>query len=80
MNFIVYSKNNCPYCYKVKQVLEMTGTEFESYTLEEDFTREEFYAKFGKRSTFPQVVCDDKKLGGCVDTIKFLRKRQVIKS
>ncbi len=58
----------------------MTGTEFESYTLEEDFTREEFYAKFGKGSTFPQVVCDDKKLGGCVDTIKFLRERQVIKS
>lgn len=80
MNFIVYSKNNCPYCYKVKQVLEMTGTEFESYTLEEDFTREEFYAKFGKGSTFPQVVCDDKNLGGCVDTIKFLRERQVIKS
>ena len=79
-NIIVYSKNNCPYCYKVKQVLEMTGTEFESYTLEEDFTREEFYAKFGKGSTFPQVVCDDKKLGGCVDTIKFLRERQVIKS
>jgi len=76
MNFIVYSKNNCPYCYKVKQVLEMTGTKFESYTLEEDFTREEFYAKFGKGSTFPQVVCDDKKLGGCVDTIKFLKEQQ----
>ena len=56
----------------------MTGTEFESYTLEEDFTREEFYAKFGKGSTFPQVVCDDKKLGGCVDTIKFLREQRII--
>jgi|TARA_A100001515_G_scaffold38686_2_gene30432 glutaredoxin len=80
MNFIVYSKNNCPYCYKVKQVLELTGSDFETQILDKDFTREEFYAKFGKGSTFPQVLCNDKKLGGCVDTIKFLREQQVIKS
>ena len=80
MKFIVYSKENCPYCYKVKQVLEMTGREFEVQTLDEDFTRQEFYATFGTGSTFPQVVCDNKKLGGCVDTIKFLREQQVINS
>lgn len=80
MNFTVYSKQNCPYCIKVKQVLELTGSNFEIQILEEDFTREDFYAKFGEGSTFPQVVCNDKKLGGCVDTIKFLREQQVIKS
>ena len=80
MNFTVYSKNKCPYCYKVKQVLELTGSNYEIHTLGEDFTRQEFYAKFGQGSTFPQVVCDNKKLGGCVDTIKFLREQQVIKS
>jgi len=80
MNFIVYSKDNCPYCYKIKQVLEMTGRNYEIHTLGEDFTRQEFYAKFGQGSTFPQVICDDKNLGGCVDTIKFLREQQVIKS
>ena len=80
MNFEVYTIENCPHCYKIKQVLELTGTEFDTYNLGEDFTREEFYAKFGRGSTFPQVVCDNKKLGGCVDTIKFLREQQVIKS
>ena len=80
MNFAVYSKDNCPYCFKVKQVLELTGSNFVVYNLGEDFTREEFYSEFGKGSTFPQVVCDDKKLGGSVDTIKFLREQQVIKS
>ena len=80
MNFTVYSKQNCPYCTKVKQVLELTGSNFEIQILEEDFTREDFYAKFGEGSTFPQVVCNDKKLGGCVDTIKFLREQSVIKS
>ena len=80
MNFAVYSKDNCPYCYKVKQVLELTGSNYVVYNLDEHFTREEFYSEFGKGSTFPQVVCDDKKLGGSVDTIKFLREQQIIKS
>jgi glutaredoxin len=80
MNFAVYSKDNCPYCSKVKQVLELTGSNFVVYTLGEDFTKEEFYSEFGKGSTFPQVVCDDKKLGGSVDTIKFLKEQQIIKS
>ena len=80
MNFAVYSKDNCPYCFKVKQVLELTGSNFVVYNLGEDFTREEFYSEFGEGSTFPQVICDDKKIGGSVDTIKFLKEQQVIKS
>jgi len=78
MNFTVYTKDNCPYCYKVKQVLELTGTKFSSFNLNEDFTREEFYDKFGQGSTFPQVICDDKVVGGCVDTIQFLKEEKVI--
>jgi len=80
MNFTVYSKEDCPYCSKVKQVLELTEQKFVVYTLGQDFTREEFYAEFGEGSTFPQVICDDKKIGGSVDTIKFLKEQQVIKS
>ena len=80
MNFTVYTKDNCPYCQKLKLVLELTGKDFVSYNLGEDFTKKEFYEKFGMNSTFPQVICDDKKIGGCSDTIKFLREQQVIKS
>lgn len=78
MNFTVYSKENCPYCYKVKQVLELTGSNFVVYNLNEDFTKEEFYAEFGEGSTFPQVLCDEKKLGGCVDTVNFLKERKIV--
>jgi len=78
MKFLVYSKNECPYCYKVKQVLELTGRKFVEYELDLDFTKEEFYNIFGEGSTFPQVLCDDQKLGGCVDTIKFLKEHQIV--
>ena len=78
MDFLVYSKDACPYCYKVMQVLELTGKRFVEYKLDRDFTREEFYGKFGEGSTFPQVLCDDKKIGGCVDTIQFLREKKIV--
>ena len=80
MNFTIYSKENCPYCYKVKTVMELTGSEHKILELGEDFTKEDFYSRFGKGSTFPQVLCDDNTIGGCIDTIKFLKEQQVIKS
>ena len=78
MNFTIYTKQDCPYCYKVKQVLELTGNKFVEYTLGEHFTKDQFYAEFGNGSTFPQVLCNDKKLGGCTDTVKFLKERQIV--
>ena len=79
MNFKVYSKENCPYCYKVKQVLQLTGSDFVVYNLDEDFTREDFYNQFGEGSTVPQVVCDDETIGGSVDTIQFLKENKIVK-
>jgi glutaredoxin len=78
MNFTIYSKPSCPYCHKVKQVLELTNNNFVVYTLDEDFTKEEFYSEFGEGSTFPQVLCNDQKLGGCTDTVKFLQEKKLV--
>ena len=74
MNFAVYTKDNCPYCEKIKKVMDLTKLSYVVYNLNEDFDRDSFYSEFGQGSTFPQVVVDGKKLGGCVDTIEFLRE------
>jgi glutaredoxin len=79
MKFTVYSKNGCPYCTKVKQVLELSRLEHVVYTLEEHFNREDFYAQFGIGSTFPQVVMNDTEhLGGCTDTVKYLKEQNLV--
>ena len=82
MNFTVYSKTGCPYCTKVIQVLDYLsvskGYSIKEYTLETDFTKEQFYSEFGEGSTFPQIMCESKKLGGCSDTIKYLRENNII--
>ena len=78
MKFTIYSKTGCPYSEKVKQVLDLTKQSFVVYTLDADFTREQFYAEFGEGSTFPQVLCDEKKLGGSVETIKYLKEQRIV--
>jgi glutaredoxin len=79
MKFTVYSKDGCPYCVKVQQVLTVANLEHVVYKMGKDFSREEFIAEFGKSATFPQVILDDETLlGGCTDTVKYLQENQVI--
>ena len=78
MNFAVYSKEGCPYCDKIKKVLTLTNLKYVVYNLDEHFDKKSFYGEFGEGATFPQVVVDGKKLGGCVDSIKFLKEKKVI--
>jgi glutaredoxin len=81
MNFTVYSKSGCPFCEKIKTVLTelktKKGYEVNFYELNKDFTREEFYDKFGQGSTFPQVILDEKHIGGCTDTVKYLMEEKM---
>ena len=81
MSFTVYSKRGCPYCDKVKMVLNelsiKKGYPIICYELGTQFTREEFYAEFGEGSTFPQVIFESKHLGGCIDTVKYLQENNM---
>ena len=78
MNFAVYSKEGCPYCTKVVQVLELAKLRHVVYKLDEHFDRECFYGQFGSGSTFPQVVVDATNLGGCTDTIQYLKEKRLV--
>lgn len=78
MNFAIYTRPGCPYCTKIKQVLEGKRYSYREHLLNRDFTREQFYSQFGNGSTFPQVLLDSKRLGGCTDTVKYLRENNLI--
>ena len=41
--FEVYSRDGCPYCTKVVQVLQLAELKFVEHKLGRDFTRDEFY-------------------------------------
>jgi len=79
MKFTVYSKDGCPYCSKIEQVLQLAGLRYVCYKLGSDFTHEGFYSEFGEGSTFPQVVLNDQKhLGGCSDTVQYLQEQNLV--
>ena len=78
MNFTIYSKDGCSYCAKAKQLLEFTKQKFVVYKLDQHFTKEQFREEFGQGKGFPQVTVDGKKLGGCLDTLKYLQENKLI--
>ena len=78
MNFTVYSKEGCPFCTKVVQVLQLSKLNHVVYELDQDFDRESFYGQFGQGSTFPQVVLNGTNLGGCTETVQYLKENKLV--
>ena len=77
-NFTVFSKDGCPYCSKIQEVLKLAGLNYVTYKLDKDFDKASFYGEFGKGSTIPQIVLNGQKLGGCTDTVKYLQEKQLV--
>lgn len=82
MKFTVYSKQGCPYCDKIKKVLEISNQDYVIKILDKDFTIEEYLSTFSPKSPFPQIVLhesgQDTHLGGCVQTVKFLKQNNIV--
>ena len=78
MNFTVYTRDGCPYCTKIQEVLRLAELRHVIYKLDRDFDRESFYGQFGKGSTFPQVVLNGDNLGGCTETVQYLKENNLV--
>ena len=76
-NFTVYSKDGCPYCLQIIQVLGLSELRYVEYKLDRDFTREEFYGQFGDGATFPQVVLNHENLGGAQESIRYMQENEI---
>lgn len=65
---IVYSKAQCPYCVRAKELLQHKGIEFEEVRIDLDPSKlEEMLAKSDGRRTVPQIFINDKGIGGFDD-------------
>ena len=77
-NFTIYSKDGCPYCEKIQEVMKLAKLSHVIYKLDEHFTKDGFYGQFGEGSTFPQVVLNGDNLGGCTDSVKYLKEKSIV--
>ena len=70
MEVIIYSKTNCGYCDRAKLKLQKYNPKINM--LDVDYTKEDFFEKFPAAKTFPQIVINNKHVGGYHDLEKWL--------
>lgn len=61
---IIYTKDDCPYCVKAKNLAKYRGQEYTEVKIGIDITREEFLGLFPEARTVPQIVIDGVHIGG----------------
>jgi len=72
MKIVVYSKQNCTYCNKAKQLLKNLRLDYTEKKLEEFESVDEMLKDIGKKvRTMPQIKIDDKLVGGYNQLIEF---------
>ena len=65
MKILLYSKDNCVWCDRAKNLLDSVEFSFEEIDLSNDNDRKEFYKKVGEGvSTVPQIYIDNERIGG----------------
>jgi glutaredoxin len=64
MNVEIYTKPDCVYCTKLKNLLSSRNTNYVEYKLNEDFTTTQLKEKFPHAKTFPVVIVDGFMIGG----------------
>jgi glutaredoxin len=64
MNIEIYTKQNCVFCTKLKNLLRAKNMNFTEMKLNEDYTREFLLEKYPNIRTYPVVVVDGFMIGG----------------
>jgi glutaredoxin len=60
----IWTKENCSYCTRAKQLLSQRSIPYTELKLNEDFTREILLERYPGAKTFPVIVVDGFYIGG----------------
>ena len=72
MEVEIYSKTNCSFCEKAKLTLQEYNPKI--FMLDRDYSREDFFKKFPEAKTFPQIIINNKNIGGYFELTKWLEQ------
>lgn len=69
MKIVVYSKPNCPWCVKAKELMNKLHMSYDEKVLDVDYTRDELRELVSEHLplTVPQVFIDGHRIGGYED-------------
>ncbi len=67
-NVEIYTKTNCPYCYRARKLLTSKGVAFDEYDVTAGGSRrQEMLDRAPGRTTLPQIFIGDRHIGGFDD-------------
>ena len=64
MKAIVWSKPDCPYCDKAKNLLKHKGIEYEEKNIAQGYKIQDLLEMVPNARTMPQIWLDDEHIGG----------------
>lgn len=76
----IYTKDNCNWCVKAKQLMNDVGVKYQELKLGVDYTRDELKALLPENLplTAPQVFVYNKRIGGYEDLADYLESTGVM--
>jgi glutaredoxin len=80
MNIVVYSKPNCNWCVKAKELLNKLHIQYDELVLDVDYDRDELRQLVPENIplTVPQVFHDDHRVGGYEELVEYLDNRGML--
>ena len=78
MEVIVWSKYHCPYCDQAKALLAQQGVKFEERKIGDGYTREELMEAVPDARTVPQILLDEKLIGGFTELKKLFEQENAV--
>lgn len=76
MRVDIYTKEDCIWCTKAKELLSEKQISYKEHKLNVDYTREELREMIGAnfRLTVPQIYVNGRRVGGYEDLVQFFEQ------
>lgn len=74
MKIVIYSKDDCIFCERARDLLHSQGREFIEQKLDKDFTRPLLKEIFPNAKTFPVITINGVYIGGFSELNELLNK------
>lgn len=73
VEIVIYSRDSCPWCDRAKALLSQYKFPYSEKILNRDYVKEDLQSVLGpnKKLTVPQIVIDDKLIGGYEDLLEY---------
>lgn len=72
MKAIIWSKTECIFCDKAKQLLKDNGIIYEERNIQKNWSKEELLNAVPNARTVPQIFIDENLVGGYTELIDYI--------